>query len=304
MKKSLYHIVFSLWWMLSLLPLRMLYCISDGMFYLIYYVVRYRRHLVRKNLTVSFPQKSTDEIIKIEKDFYSWFCDYIVEAIKLMTMSESEMRRRMRFEGVELINHYVREGRACGVYLGHYCNWELVTSLPLWVDEKAECCQIYHVLENETFNKLFLYLRSRFGAVSVPMAETLRYIVKQRKQGKALVMGFIADQTPFWNNIHYWTHFLNHEKTAVFTGAERIIKQADFAAFYMDLRLEKRGHYVATFKLITENPQEESEFAITEKATRLLETSICRQPHLWLWTHDRWKRTYERWLEKMGNGKQ
>lgn len=213
-------------------------------------------------------------------------------------MSEAEMKRRMRFEGVELIDRCVDSGRSCAVYLGHYCNWEWVTSLPLWTSKNAVCGQIYHVLENPVFNSLFLHLRSRHGAISVPMAETLRCIVKYKNEKKALVLGFIADQTPFWNNIHYWTSFLNHEKTPVLTGTERIAKQADFATFYLDLQRIKRGYYVAEFKIITEKPQEYAEFEITERATRMLETSILRQPYLWLWTHNRWKRTYERWLEK------
>lgn len=300
MKKTLYYIVFASWWLLSLLPLWVLYRISDVLYYLIYYIVRYRRRLVRKNLTESFPGKTSSEIIHTEKEFYSWFCDYIVETIKLMSISESEIKRRMKFEGVELIDKYVNNGRPCAVYLGHYCNWEWVTSLPLWVSTAAECGQIYHVLENPDFNALFLYIRSRFGAVSVSMAETLRYIVRRRKEGKTLVMGFIADQTPFWNNIHYWTKFLNHDKTAVLTGAERLAKQADFATFYLDIHREKRGYYVAEFKMITDKPKECAEFEITETSTRMLETSIHRQPYLWLWTHNRWKRTYERWLEKTG----
>lgn len=293
-KKIAYCLASASLYLLSLLPLWLLYLISDGLFYVIYYVVRYRKPLVRKNLTDSFPEKNEKEIKQIEREFYSWFCDYIVETVKLYTMSEKNIRRRMKFEGMEKLKKAIANGQSCAVYLGHYCNWEWVTSLPLSMGGNAICGQIYHALENKEFDKLFLKLRSRYGAVSIPMAETLRYIVRYRQQKKNVVIGFISDQVPFWNNIHYWTDFLHHD-TPMLTGTERIARKAGFAVFYMDMRREKRGHYVAEIKLLTDRPNEVEEFEITEMYVRELEKTIRRQPPYWLWTHNRWKRTREEW---------
>lgn len=283
---------------MSLLPLKVLYIVSDGLFYLVYYVVRYRRPLVRKNLSDSFPEKTEKEIVRIEKEFYSWFCDYIVETIKLFSMSEKQIMRRMRFVGLEQVRETLESGRSCALYLGHYCNWEWVTSLPLSIGCNAVCAQIYHVLENPMFDKLFYRLRGRMGAVSIPMAETLRQIVKYRNEGKPVIIGFIADQTPFWNNIHYWTDFLNHD-TPVLTGTERIARKTDFAAYYLDLRCERRGQYVAEFKLLSDTPRKLPEYGLTEMYWRALENTIRRQPHLWLWTHNRWKRTRKEWEKRI-----
>lgn len=289
-----YHVTSALLYTLSLLPLWALYLISDGLFYIIYYVVRYRRRLVRKNLTESFPEKPADEILRIERGFYSWFCDYIVETVKLRTMSERQMMKRMKFEGAEQVKASVAKGQSCAVYLGHYCNWEWVTSLPLWMGDAAICGQIYHALENNAFDRIFLHLRERLGAVSIPMADTLREIVRYRQANKQIVIGFISDQVPFWNNIHYWTDFLNHD-TPVLTGTERIARKCNFAVYYMDLRRERRGYYVAEFKLLTDNPNEYHEYGVTELYVKALEKTIRRQPQYWLWTHNRWKRTREEW---------
>lgn len=296
MKKILYCSVFFIWYMMSLLPLCILYRISDGLFYLIYYVVKYRRPLVRKNLTDSFPEKDEKEIIKIERAYYAWFCDYIVESIKLFSMSKKQLKKRMQFVGAEQIEQSCENGQSCAIYLGHYCNWEWVTSLPLALTSDITCGQIYHVLENQAFDQLFLRLRNRMGAVCIPMAETLRKIVKMRQEGKKLVIGFIADQAPFWNNIHYWTDFLHHD-TPVFTGTEKIAKKANFAVYYLDMQRIKRGYYKAEFKLLTNTPKECGEFEITELYMRALEKTIQRQPQYWLWTHNRWKRTREQWLK-------
>ena len=296
MGKILYGSLYCVFYLVSLLPLTILYAISDGIYYIMYYVVKYRRRLVRKHLIDCFPEKSNEERLKIERDFYAWLCDYLVETLKLFTMSKKQIQKRMRFVGANLVKDTCQKGQSCAIYLGHYCNWEWITSLQLWVGEDITCGQIYHVLENEAFDKLFLHLRNRLGSISIPMAETLRKIVKMRQEGKPIVIGFIADQAPFWNNIHYWTDFLHHD-TPVLTGTEKIIKKANFAAYYLDVKRIKRGYYQAEFKLLTDKPKECKDFEITEMYTRELEKTIQRQPPYWLWTHNRWKRTREQWLK-------
>lgn len=297
MKKTLYYIIFAIWWLTSLLPLWVLYRISDGLYYLIYYIIRYRRRLVHKNLTDSFPDKSAKEIIHTEKQFYSWFCDYIVETVKLMSMSKNEIKRRMKFEGVELIEEQARKGRSCGVYLGHYCNWEWIASLPQSMDKNITLGQLYHPLENKNFNNLFVYIRERMGAECIAMEHALRRIVEMRQQKKTAVIGFIADQKPHWANIHYWTNMLNHPKTPMLTGTEKLIRRCRFAAFYMDVYRERRGYYVAKIRMLSDAPDKLADYELTEMYVKALENSIHRAPALWLWTHNRWARTWERYCE-------
>lgn len=290
--KFLFYIVLFVWYLLSLLPLRVLYVLSDVLFVLAYYVFRYRKRLVRKNLMDSFPEKKESDIIKIEKGFYLFLCDYIVESMKLLTMSKKNLQRRMVFKGTETVNEIIADGQSCAIYLGHYCNWEWITSLPLYVTKDAQCGQIYHPLENKDFDRLFLRLRERMGAVCIPMAETLRRIVEFKKKGKQVVVGYISDQVPYWNNIHYWTNFLHHD-TPVLTGTERIAKSANHAVFYMDVKCVRRGYYECEFKLITREPKKYKDFELTEIYFRELEKTIQRDPKYWLWSHNRWKRTHE-----------
>ena len=194
--------------------------------------------------------------------------------------------------GARGVDHVVKEGQSCAVYLGHYCNWEWVTSLPLWVTSEAQCGQIYHALENNDFDKMLLNLRQRWGAVCIPMAETLRRIVKYRQEGQQVVSGYISDQVPFWNNIHHWLDFLHHD-TPVLTGTERLAVQTGHAVFYLDVTRPRRGYYEAEFKLITREPKTMKEFEITDTYFKMLEESINKAPQFWLWTHNRWKRSHE-----------
>ena len=290
--RLLYYVIYSLWFLLSLLPLRIHYMLSDLLYLIIYRLIHYRVAVVRKNIQESFPEKDADEQQANERGFYHWFCDYLAESVKLLTMSRSQMRRRMVFKGPDVVDEVVRSGQSCAVYLGHYCNWEWITSLPLWVTPEAQCGQIYHVLENQEFDKLFLKLRQRWGAVCIPMAETLRRLIQYRQANQPVVIGYIGDQVPFWNNIHHWCQFLNHD-TPVLTGTERLARQTGQAAFYLDVRRLRRGYYEAEFKLITREPKQLAEFELTDIYFRMLEESIRRDPACYLWSHNRWKRTRE-----------
>ena len=302
--KLLYYIVFAVWYVFSLLPLRILYVLSDLLFWLLYAVVGYRKAVIRKNLKESFPEKSEEELRKIERGFYRFFCDYLVETIKMMTISKENIRRRLTFKGTELVDEIVESGQSCAVYLGHLGNWEWVTSLPLWVTPKAQCGQIYHPLENKEFDRLFLYSRQRLGAKCIAMQDTLREILNYRKENQPVVIGYISDQVPFWTNIHHWVDFLHHD-TPVLTGTERIARKVNHAVFFLDVHRVRRGYYEAEFKLITREPQKMDEFEITDIYFKLLEESIRRAPEFWLWSHNRWKRTREEFNERFDvvNGK-
>ena len=273
------------------------YLFADVLYYLLYYVIRYRLQVVRKNLASSFPEKTQPELRQIEKGFYHWFCDYLAESVKLMTISKGNLQKRMVFKGTEVVDEIVESGQSCAVYLGHYGNWEWITSLPLWVTPKAQCGQIYHPLENSVFDTLFLRLRQRMGAVCISMQDTLRKILEFRKEGQPVVIGYISDQKPNWFNIHHWVDFLHHD-TPVLTGTERIARKVNHAVFYMDVRRIKRGYYEAEFKLMTREPQKMEEYQITDIYYQMLEESIRKAPEYWLWSHNRWSRTHEEFNER------
>lgn len=297
--KITYYIAYALWYLLSLLPLWLLYFVSDLLFFPTYYLARYRRKIVRRNLTGSFPEKDLKEIVRIEKRFYHFFCDYIVETIKLFSMSEGQMKRRMVFKGVDhIVNAMEKEDKNfCFVYLGHYCNWEWIASLPYWCPDDVKCGQIYHPLYNKAFDRLFLRLRNQFGGECIAMKETLRRIIEMKRTKQKCIIGFISDQAPKWNSIHHWCDFL-HRETPVFIGTERIGKQVDALIYYADVKRTRRGYYLCEFKPLTHRPKEVPDYELTDRFTHLLEEIIKERPDFWLWSHKRWKRTKEEWIRR------
>jgi KDO2-lipid IV(A) lauroyltransferase len=215
----------------------------------------------------------------------------------MMTISSEQQKKRMQFEGVELIEQCVKEGQSVAMYLGHYCNWEWVSSFPLWLSEKVQCGQIYHPIENKDFDRLFLRSRQRQGALCIPMQDTLRKILEFRRAGQPIVVGYIADQKPHWVNIHHWVDFLHHD-TPVLTGTERIVRKVNHAVVYLDMQRVRRGYYKGVLHLITREPGKLAEFELTDIYYRYLEASIRRAPEFWLWSHKRWARTRQEFNER------
>ena len=289
-----YKIVYPIFYVLSLLPYRVLYGISDFFYLIMYHIVGYRKKVVRKNLSSSFPEKTPQELKEIEHGFYHWLCDYFVETLKLLTVSDETLLKHIEFRNAEQIEEYYDKGQTCAAILGHYCNWELLsaTGLAFKRHKEAVCGLIYHPLRSKIFDMLFKDIRQSKGGVCIPKQEILRYLVRYKREKRMWLFGYISDQSPKYLNIHCWLPFLNHD-TPVFTGGEKIMKKMNDAVFYVDMQRPERGKYICTFRLITDKPAEMQENEITKIFFEMLENTIKRDPRLYLWTHDRWKRNHE-----------
>jgi len=284
----MYHLLSFFLKLLSYIPFGVLYVLSDCLFYPLYYIVRYRRKVVRRNLTESFPEKSEQEIKRIEKGFYRFFTDQVLESCKMMTISPEEITRRMKFVNVEAANAVFRKGKSIALYMGHYGNWEWVPSIPLCLEKNAMAVQIYHKLSNENMDRLMLNNRERLGAISVEMRKTARFITDMVQNGKVGIVGFIADHSPRKKDARHFLSFLNHD-APVLTGTEKIIKHYDFEAWFLKVKRIKRGYYEAELVCLHENPKELPDFELTALYFQVLEKMIVSRPELYLWTHNRFK---------------
>lgn len=301
-----YHLIRALLLPVSRLPFRVLYTLSDGLFLLVYHVAGYRKRLVRHHLETCFPEKEKKELREIEKGFYHFLCDYFLESIKLLTIKPEEMLKHIELCGLEEMERCFDEGQACAAILGHYCNWEYLTSVKLGWHRHSDAVLgfIYHPLSNDAFDQLFIHIREHLGGVCIPKKDVLRHLVTCRREGKMSLTGYISDQSPKWNNIHLWLDFLGQD-TPVFANGEKLMRKMNNAVFYVEMHRPERGRYIANFRLITRTPNELEENAITRRFFELLEEDIRRDPRYYLWTHNRWKRTREEFdrLFKVVNGK-
>ena len=268
---------------LSYLPLRVLYVISDFMFLFIFYIIKYRRKVVKQNLKNSFPRKTDKELNNIERKFYHHFSDLIFEIIKLTSISEGNLRKRVIFTNPELFEKYKEVSIVLAV--SHYGNWEWgISGISLNTEQKM--MGVYKKLNNLFFNDFMNKNRAKFGADLVEINETFRYLIKNKNNPK--IIGLLADQSPTKNDSNYWTTFLNQE-TSVYLGPEKISKKFNYPVLFCSMKKVKRGYYEVFIEELCTNPEKTTEGEITSLYLQKAEEKIKENPEFWLWTHRRWK---------------
>ncbi|MGZ3871558.1 MAG: lysophospholipid acyltransferase family protein [Mucilaginibacter sp.] len=272
-------------YLLSLLPFWFLYLLSDLLFLFLYYIIHYRRDVVQENLRNSFPEKTAAELKLIERKYYKYMADLMMETIKSVSISSDEVRKRMKPTNPELVEHYFTQGKSIIAAAGHYCNWEMGSLSFGFLTDKRRII-VYKPQSNVVFTDFFNKTRSRFGATLVSMRQTLRKMIEYKNELSFSVL--VSDQTPTREEANYFTTFLN-QPTAVFLGIEKLIKVVDCVVIFYRIDLVKRGYYSYTLVPLVEEPRKTKPYEITEAHVRYLESLIKEKPEYWLWSHRRWK---------------
>ncbi len=280
----MYSIVSGLFYLLSRLPWWLLYLIGDGIYVLLYYVFGYRKKVVAANLLIAFPEKTAAERKQIEKKFYHNFVDTFIETIKLFSVSEEEMRKRVSCN-IEVVNELYESGQNVQIVTGHYFNWE-VANLGVALTCRYPFVVVYMPLANKTFDKLIHRLRTRFGTLLVPATEFRNNFQQYAKNRYALIL--VADQNPGNPGKAYWTNFFT--KPAPFVrGPEKGAKMNNTAIVYAHFYKVRRGYYQIDMELVTTTPHDYADGELTKLLVRKVEDSVRKIPENYLWSHRRWK---------------
>ncbi len=281
-----YYIFFGINWVVTLLPLPVLYIFSDFLFMVLYFFPSYRRKVVATNLKNSFPEKTEKELKIIERKFYRHLADLFIETFKLSHMNRSQLMKRFTISNLDIIEKLLEQKRDTIAVLGHYNNWEYLTALPLYTRYKP--VSIYKPLQNKYFNRFINNIRSKNGMVLTPMSNIIREILNDRKNNINTLSAFISDQTPVRSEIKYWTTFLNQD-TPVYLGTEKVASKYDMAVVFFHIQKIKRGYYNLNIELLFDHTAGLPEYQITETHVRKLEAIIREKPEYWIWSHRRWK---------------
>ncbi|KYG79517.1 lysophospholipid acyltransferase family protein [Roseivirga echinicomitans] len=280
---------------LSLLPLWMLYILSDFLYIVAYKIGRYRISVVSANLRNSFPNHSEKELIEIRQQFYRHFTDLLVESLKIFSISEEEAKARFVVTNPEVLQPFIDTNRSILIVGGHYNNWEmLAVGIDAYIEHQSVA--IYHALKNKFLNEKILASRSKFGLKMISRPDVKAFFANTTALTATI---FGADQSPSIAKKVYWTHFLNQE-TAVMFGVEKFAKEKNSPVVFGGIKKVKRGYYEFTFEVLFAEPTLCLHGEITESHVRRLERQILEAPQYWLWTHKRWKRkkTKEERLEE------
>ncbi|WP_295984104.1 lysophospholipid acyltransferase family protein [uncultured Algibacter sp.] len=286
MQFLVYILVYPLLWIISILPFRLLYFLSDGFYILLYYIIGYRKKVVTNNLKLAFPEKTNQEISLIRKRFYHHLCDMMFEAIKSITISEAEMQKRYVFTNVEEIHKLEKENRSIVLFMGHYASWEWIFILQTHVNHKGYA--VYKRLSNKYFDALVKRIRAKYNSHLITTKETFSILIKAKENNELTFNGFVFDQSPKLNKAVYWQEFMGIE-VPVHVGAEILAKRLDMVTLFLKVKKVKRGHYEATFLDINRNTKDYADFEITDLALKRVEEQINEAPEYYFWTHKRWK---------------
>ncbi|QMW06483.1 lysophospholipid acyltransferase family protein [Spirosoma foliorum] len=271
--------------LLSRLPLKVLYGISDVLYFLLFRVIRYRRQVILDNLEHSFPEKSPAEIRLIMKGFYHNLADLFVETLKLPTFSPDELQQHVRVINPELVLEQIQAGKTAIAMTSHQGNWEWLPGP--FVLKGIPVDSVYKPLTNPFFNDLMYKIRSSFGAVPTDMHLLPRQMVARKDTPR--LIGLMSDQVPDVPEQAYWTDFL-HRDTPFYPGAERLARSRNLPVFYMEPVRVRRGYYEISIQLLAEPPYTDlPPGTILERYRDRIEDTIKKYPSDWLWSHKRWK---------------
>ena len=284
----MYYLVFGALYLFSLLPIRLLYFLSDLVALLLYYVFRYRKEVVMANLLQAFPDKSEKERIAIAKKFYRNFIDNWIETIKLLSISKRTMNKRVT-GNFEIFHQLYGSGKSVQLNLGHFFNWEIMT-LHAGINQPYTFLTVYLPQSSIIMNRLILYIRGRWGNPLLPSTDMIRSIIPWRKKQYLIALG--ADQSPALPENAYWLYFLN-KPTGFLKGSEKFAKGQKIPVVMMTTTRTKRGHYHFEYFLLCEDPTVIPEGELIRQYVYHLEKNIQLQPELYLWSHKSWKHSWK-----------
>jgi Kdo2-lipid IVA lauroyltransferase/acyltransferase len=284
----MYYLLRGFFLLFSLLPYPVIYLISDGVYFLLYRVFRYRKEVVMENLRRSLPGKSEAEINRIASQFYRNFCDTWMETIKIFTITKKEAARRIATD-FSLLEKYYAEGKSVQLYSGHFMNWEYVTvCVPLF--QPFTFLGIYMPLTNPAMERLFRVLRSRFGVVLLK-AGNVKTDMKHWVD-KQYLMGLGADQSPSNLNAAFWLYYM-HQPTAFIRGPWERACRINQPTVFLKITKIKRGYYTYRVVPFEEDPSTSTPEKMVRKFADMLEECIQESPELYLWSHKRWKKPWK-----------
>jgi KDO2-lipid IV(A) lauroyltransferase len=295
----MYYIVVGFFYTISLLPMRVLYIISDGIYGIVYYLFGYRKKVVMQNLEIAFPEKSNAERIKIAKAFYHNLIDSFIEAIKLVSASPGFLDKRVTANW-EIFEPLFESGKSCQLHLGHTFNWEWGHHV-MGSHTKYQVLVVYMPLSNQVFEKLMLYLRTRHGNKFIPapkMSETMETFKDTR-----YLLGLVADQSPGNLNNAYWTNFFGRP-TGFVSGPEKGARAGNLPVLFAHIVKPRRGYYQGIFELACTDPSTLKEGELTQLYAQYMEKVIRSNPEMWVWSHRRWKHSWNQSYSKNWIGAQ
>lgn len=280
-----------LYWLLyaiSLLPMKVLYLISNALAYIAFSGIGYRKQIVMNNLSIAFPEKTEKEKVAIAKEFYLNFCDALLESIKLIS-ADNRLIDKMFVADPEAVKVFEGTNKNIQIHAMHNFSWEIV-NLGVVREMKLPFLAVYQPITNQFFNELFKKIRSRNGTVLIPANDFKNNFLPH--DNKQYILALVADQNPGNPAKAWWVNFFG--KPAPFVmGPENAARQRDTAVVFGNFYKVRRGLYSFSVEKFTDRPGDYAPGELTLHYIKYIEDKTRERPANYLWSHRRWKHPYK-----------
>lgn len=282
----IFYICYPIVILISLLPFRLLYVLSDLVYFLMYYVIKYRRKVIFHNIKIAFPDHTENQIVEIAKKSTRHLCDMIFEMIKTITISKSQLQQRFLITNIDYVKSLESYQRPIFSATGHYGNFDWSIAINYIWDMKINV--VYKPVKQPQINSLLIKSRGKINSDMIPAREVKDFVKEKISRTSTSVLYMIIDQSPKLKRPHYFASFFN-QPTSVFLGYEELAREMNAVAVYFKIQKVKRGYYKATVLEMNTHSETTKPWELTDQFYRLLEEQIREQPEYYMWSHKRWK---------------
>jgi Kdo2-lipid IVA lauroyltransferase/acyltransferase len=253
-------------------------------------VIRRRDRRAMRNLRLTFPEKSHEELRAILDACWRHFGGQTVGYIRRQQLPPDEAIRDVEYVNLEILREAEALGRGVVVISAHYGSWEVagLTVMTLSQDVRT----VARKLDNDYLERDLAASRKRTGATVINRRKAARPLMKALAEKAIVVM--LPDQAvlpregilvpflgrPAWTTPAPARLAVHHESPIVF-------------AFCIPDGTGHRLEFEGPIRIDRLTEAERDPVSLTQRINDVIGRRIIERPELWLWMHDRWKGTGE-----------
>ena len=269
-------------WVLTRLPLRVVFALGKGVGNLFYRLGGSRRHVTLTNLRRCFPEKNEAEVEALAK---AVFQNVSIGALELMIPwlnPKRSLAHRFEIEGLQHLRDAVAEGRGVILVGAHFAVMDVISE-PL-----SQCGPIdvmYRLNKDPVWEWLQVSGRGRYFDGVIERDDT-RAVLKSLKRGR--VIWYAADQDYGPKHSVFAPFFDIPAATIIAT--QRFAKLNNSPVMFLrQTRDYARRSWRLEFSPVLEGYPSGDDLADATRMNACLEEIIRRDPSQYLWLHKRFK---------------